>query len=153
MNPDTPDPMSLDAATLRALYVHAQGINAGNKVLTAFGSQASQPGVSHGAPPPTSAVPQDRQAYQEYAHAQVDPSQVPYLDAVVNRESGWNPTAQNPTSSAYGIGQFLDSTWQGVQAQKTSDPYQQIQAMLRYITQRYGSPQAAWQHEQQAGWY
>jgi hypothetical protein len=58
-------------------------------------------------------------------------------------ESGWNPNAQNPTSSAYGIGQFLDSTWGSVGGRKTSDPSAQIRYMIKYIQQRYGTPQAA----------
>lgn len=32
---------------------------------------------------------------------------------VLRRESGGNPTAQNPVSSASGLWQFLDSTWGG----------------------------------------
>jgi hypothetical protein len=60
-----------------------------------------------------------------------------------NKESGWNPNADNPTSTAYGIAQFLNGTWAGVGAKKTSDPYQQIDAGLRYIVQRYGSPSNA----------
>lgn len=32
-------------------------------------------------------------------------------DQIVNVESGGNPTAQNPNSSAAGPGQFIDSTW------------------------------------------
>lgn len=59
-------------------------------------------------------------------------------------ESGFNPNAQNPTSSAYGIFQFLDSTWAGVNAVKTSNPNMQTLAGLRYIKQRYGSPTAAY---------
>jgi hypothetical protein len=80
-------------------------------------------------------------------------SQWTALNNVEMREAGWNNRAQNPTSTAYGIGQFLDSTWQTVGYTKTSDPQTQINAMLKYIKQRYGSPQAAWQHEQQYNWY
>src|SRR5436190_2667317 len=59
------------------------------------------------------------------------------------KESGWRNTAQNPTSTAYGIGQFLDSTWRGYGIAKTSDPAQQVEAMARYIKARYGSPSKA----------
>ena len=40
-------------------------------------------------------------------------------------ESGFNNVAQNPSSSAYGMFQFLDSTWGGVGGHKTSDPWLQ----------------------------
>lgn len=36
---------------------------------------------------------------------------------LINYESGWNPNAQNPNSSASGLGQFLDSTWESVKKQ------------------------------------
>lgn len=71
-------------------------------------------------------------------------SQWTALRNLVQNESGWNPSAQNPTSTAYGLFQFLDSTWAGVGATKTSSPVGQIAAGLRYIKQRYGSPLAAW---------
>jgi len=69
------------------------------------------------------------------------------LVSLWNAESGWNNTAQNPGSTAYGIAQFLDSTWATVGYSKSSDPAVQIAAGLKYIKQRYGSPSAAW-----AGW-
>jgi hypothetical protein len=59
-------------------------------------------------------------------------------------ESGFRNTAQNPVSSAYGMFQFLNSTWGSVGAVKTSDPYLQTIAGLRYIAQRYGSPVSAY---------
>jgi hypothetical protein len=34
-----------------------------------------------------------------------------YLDNTIRRESGGDPTATNPRSSAGGVGQFIDSTW------------------------------------------
>jgi hypothetical protein len=77
----------------------------------------------------------------------------PQLAEVLNKESGFSPTAQNPTSTAYGLFQFLDSTWAGVGATKTSDPLQQCVAGLKYIQQRYGSPAGAWQHELDYNWY
>lgn len=75
------------------------------------------------------------------------------FNKLVMMESGWNNTAQNPTSTAYGIGQFLDSTWGGYGAHKTSDPRQQIEAMIRYIQARYGDPLNALKHENSSHWY
>jgi len=66
------------------------------------------------------------------------------LRALIMGESGFNPNAQNPTSSAYGIFQFLDSTWGAVGARKISNPFDQIVAGLRYIAQSYGSPLGAY---------
>ena len=75
------------------------------------------------------------------------------LDWIVQHESSWNPNAQNPSSTAYGLFQFLDSTWASVGASKTSDPALQIQAGLAYIAQRYGTPAAAQAFWAQNGWY
>lgn len=50
---------------------------------------------------------------------------------VARCESGFNPHAQNRSSSAYGIFQFLNSTWKGTGIQKTSDPGLQIEAAYR----------------------
>lgn len=77
----------------------------------------------------------------------------PALDALITKESSWNPNAQNPTSTAYGLGQFLDSTWAGVGATKTSDPAAQLAAMLRYISDRYGDPAAALRFHLANNWY
>lgn len=75
------------------------------------------------------------------------------LDKLGMMESGWRNTAQNPTSTAFGIGQFLNSTWAGTGFTKTSDPRQQILAMLKYISSRYGDPINALRHEMQQHWY
>lgn len=88
---------------------------------------------------------------QEAAKSQLakfgwDESQMPALAELVQRESGWNPQAQNPNSTAFGLFQFLNSTWAGTGISKTADPGKQIEAGLRYIQSRYGSPEAALEH-------
>ena len=75
------------------------------------------------------------------------------LENLWGKESGWNPNAQNPTSTAYGIPQFLNSTWASTGIAKTSDGYRQIDAGLIYIENRFGSPCGAWAHSQAKGWY
>jgi murein DD-endopeptidase MepM/ murein hydrolase activator NlpD len=62
------------------------------------------------------------------------------LYALLMGESAFNNNAQNPTSSAYGLFQFLDSTWGGVGGHKTSDPRLQTQYGLDYIAKSYGNP-------------
>lgn len=75
------------------------------------------------------------------------------LDRLWSQESGWNNLAVNASSGASGIAQFLDATWATVGGSKTSDPTLQIRYGLDYIARRYGTPAAAWAHEQAQGWY
>jgi len=73
---------------------------------------------------------------------------------VLNAETTtWNPHAQNPGSSAYGLFQFLDGTWAQTGYAKTSDPGDQTRAGLAYIAARYGAPSAAAAHHRANGWY
>lgn len=69
-----------------------------------------------------------------------------------DRESGWSNTAQNPSSTAYGIAQFLDTSW-APYGPKTSNAGLQISYGLKYIKTRYGNPNNAWAHETSQGWY
>lgn len=66
------------------------------------------------------------------------------LYKLIMGESGFRPNAQNPTSSAYGLFQFLDSTWGTVGGHKTSDPTLQTIYGLKYIQSVYGSPANAY---------
>ena len=75
------------------------------------------------------------------------------LRQIVMHESGFNNTAQNPTSSAYGMFQFLDSTWGNYGGKKTSDPWKQTEYGLDYIKQRYKDPHGAWKFWQDHNWY
>lgn len=94
-------------------------------------------------------------SFQDYALGKLggDRSEFSCLESLWGKESGWNPNAQNPRSTAYGIPQFLDSTWKSTGYAKTSDGYRQIDAGLVYIDSRYGSPCGAWSHSKSTGWY
>ncbi|WP_448609043.1 aggregation-promoting factor C-terminal-like domain-containing protein [Geodermatophilus sp. URMC 60] len=95
-----------------------------------------------------------RGSFKDYAMSKVGSAeQFSCLEKLWGKESGWNPNAQNPTSTAYGIPQFLNSTWASTGIAKTSDGYRQIDAGLIYIENRYGSPCGAWSHSQAKGWY
>ncbi len=76
------------------------------------------------------------------------------LDSLYTRESGWNVTADNPTSSAYGIPQSLPgSKMASAGADWATNPVTQIRWGLGYIQDRYGSPCGAWAHSESVGWY
>lgn len=75
------------------------------------------------------------------------------LSALVQKESSWNPNAQNPTSTAYGLFQFLNGTWAQTGIGKTSDPALQTEAGLRYIKGRYGTPSGALAFHNRNNWY
>jgi hypothetical protein len=81
------------------------------------------------------------------------------LTELIGRESGFRPTAQNPTSTAYGYGQFLTST-RNAYAKRYPDlnynnPVDQIVLTYKYIKDRYGTVQNAlsqWEHRS-PHWY
>ncbi len=76
------------------------------------------------------------------------------LVSLWNVESGWNVTASNPSSGAYGIPQALPgSKMASAGADWQTNGATQIRWGLGYIKSVYGSPCAAWGHEQADGWY
>jgi hypothetical protein len=76
------------------------------------------------------------------------------LNNVEMREAGYNLTAQNPTSDAYGLAQFILGPSEYAQYGGNSTTASgQITAMLNYIRDTYGDPIAAWQHELNYGYY
>jgi hypothetical protein len=91
--------------------------------------------------------------FRAYAEQKVGASQFSCLDRLWTKESHWNNKADNPSSTAYGIAQLLDSTWSHTGVKKTSDGYHQVDAGLVYIDKVYGSPCGAWAHSQKTGWY
>jgi hypothetical protein len=76
------------------------------------------------------------------------------LEPLWYHESGWNPSAMNPSSGAYGIPQALSgSMMASAGSDWKTNPATQIKWGLTYIHDRYGSPCGAWAHEQSSNWY
>lgn len=99
-------------------------------------------------------------AYQNYAHDLVinkygwSEYDFQCLVKLWNRESGWNPLAENKKSKARGIPQSLPaSKMRSEGADYYTNGYTQIRWGLKYIKGRYGSPAKAWAHSQKKGWY
>ena len=88
----------------------------------------------------------DIDRYKLYAHMQVvSAKEYRCLELLWNRESRWDPRADNPKSSAYGIPQLLKL--------KVLDPYLQIDLGLKYIAHRYKTPCIAYAHHRKTGHY
>lgn len=71
----------------------------------------------------------------------------PALCQLVKHESAWNPKAKNPSSTAFGLFQFLKSTWARQLPEVpygNTDPYWQAVGGFRYIQTAYRTPERAW---------
>lgn len=139
-------------ARRQELFNQLNSINVGNNsVPVKLNSNA----ISSSGPNPvkTDRVSNQRLGKELAAQVGWTGSQWNAFNQLVMKESGWNNNAQNPTSTAFGIGQFLNSTWGSYGIPKTSDPKQQITAMIRYIKARYGNPQNALNFHLQHNWY
>lgn len=81
------------------------------------------------------------------------------LRNIWQKESHFNPKAENKSSGAYGIAQFMPQTWGNYKVNKTPSAQLQIKYGLRYIEKRYGSTNEptgacnAWDFWQRKGWY
>lgn len=124
-----------------------QAMTPGLSSSPAYGaSRASYP---HGASGTQGAI-QDA-----YAQSGFPPGQFADLQWIIAHESGGNPNARNPSSGAYGIGQFLghEHDKYGAMGAYSGDAGAETRAMLQYISDRYGSPAAAKSFWQSHGWY
>jgi hypothetical protein len=110
-------------------------------------------------PTPTATAPAASGSPRQIAQAMLgsfgwSASQFGCLDPLWAHESGWSVTASNASSGAYGIPQAVPGSkmasagpdWQ-------TNATTQIKWGLQYIKGTYGSPCAAYSHEQSTGWY
>ena len=73
---------------------------------------------------------------------------------VEEAEAGFSLTATNPSSGAYGLAQFINGPAEYAQyGGNSTTAAGQATAMVNYIKQRYGDPEAAWAHEEADHWY
>lgn len=76
------------------------------------------------------------------------------LDSLWTKESGWDHTATNPSSGAYGIPQSLPAgKMAAAGADWRTNPVTQMRWGLDYIDAAYGSPCGAWRQSQAVNWY
>jgi hypothetical protein len=86
-------------------------------------------------------------------HGWGDGKQWEALSWIIYKESSWNPTAQNPKSTAYGLFQWLDMTRKNYNCPKTADIAIQTECGIKYIKARYGTPTGAKAHHLLKNWY
>jgi hypothetical protein len=88
----------------------------------------------------------DKENYKLYAHIKLlNAKQYRCLEILWNKESRWDPRADNPKSSAYGIPQLLKL--------KVHDPFMQIDLGLKYIAHKHRTPCQALAFHNKRGWY
>jgi hypothetical protein len=76
------------------------------------------------------------------------------MQALITRESGFNPYARNARSGAFGLGQALPATKMAPYgADYLTNPDTQMRWMISYVKSRYGTPANAWSFWQQHRWY
>jgi hypothetical protein len=76
------------------------------------------------------------------------------LDEIYLHESNWDPSAENPSSGAFGIPQALPGDKMAAfGADWQTNPVTQLQWGLAYIKDRYGSPCGAWSFWQSNNYY
>ncbi|MEU6340315.1 transglycosylase SLT domain-containing protein [Streptomyces sp. NPDC046977] len=83
-----------------------------------------------------------------------DATQYQCFSNIVSHESGWDYTATNSSSGAYGLVQALPgSKMASAGADWRTNPGTQIKWGLNYMNSRYGSPCGAWSFWQNNSWY
>jgi hypothetical protein len=88
----------------------------------------------------------DKETYKLYAHIKLlNAKQYRCLEVLWDRESKWDPRANNPKSSAYGIPQLLNM--------RELDPFKQIDLGIKYITHRHKTPCKALDYHTKRGHY
>jgi hypothetical protein len=88
----------------------------------------------------------DKENYKLYAHIKLlNAKQYRCLEILWNKESRWDPRADNPKSSAFGIPQLLKM--------KELDPFKQIDLGLKYISKRHSTPCKALEYHKLKGHY
>ena len=89
---------------------------------------------------------------KEVASELLTTAQYKCLSSLLGKESAWRDV-RNPTSSAQGIGQLLDSTYRNLGMEHSESKVSQLVATLAYIHRRHVNPCNAWKHFKKFNWY
>jgi hypothetical protein len=130
-------------------------ITSPKKALTVAAVAAATAGMALSAAPAQAATPATASSAQSIAHQMIpDAAQFNAFSKIVSHESGWNPTATNSSSGAYGLVQALPASKMASAGKDwKTNPATQIKWGLDYMNSRYGSPVKAWNFWQANGWY
>lgn len=80
--------------------------------------------------------------------------QMPCLEKLWTKESGWNEKSTNASTGAYGIPQARPGSKMAAYGDDwKTNPATQIKWGLNYIKSRYNTPCGAWQFFLDSGWY
>jgi hypothetical protein len=142
------------AARKAAAAAAARTAAAQARAATAQARATAQPGQTASATVPAASGSPRQIAQAMLASFGWASSQFSCLDPLWEHESGWSVSAANSGSGAFGIPQALPGSrmasagpdWQ-------TSATTQIKWGLQYIKGTYGSPCAAWAHEEATGWY
>jgi hypothetical protein len=81
-----------------------------------------------------------------YSHSRLlDWKEFQCFNKIITKESRWSYTARN--GSHYGLGQMRSKHYRDL------DPFRQIDATIKYITNRYQTPCKAWAFHQERNYY
>ncbi|WP_030807999.1 transglycosylase SLT domain-containing protein [Streptomyces sp. NRRL F-2799] len=125
------------------------------KAVTVAALAAGVAGVALGAAPAQAATNPSPSSAQSVAHKMIpNAAQYNAFSKIVEHESGWNVSAKNSSSGAYGLVQALPaSKMSSAGSDWKTNPATQIKWGLDYMNSRYGSPVQAWNFWQANGWY
>ena len=84
-------------------------------------------------------VMNNQQKVQAFVNELMTKRQANGLLWIFDKESHINPNANNPQSTAKGIGQLLDSTYKNIGLKHSADPIAQVVAAIAYVSRHYGS--------------
>jgi hypothetical protein len=137
---------TMSTASKPAVVLPAQAMSGGS------GSQSAVSTQTVTAPDPAQAQQIAQQLMPNYGFSVA--GEWSCLDELWTRESSWTYDAVNAQSGAYGIAQALPpGRMDSIASDWQTNAVTQIKWGLSYISSRYGTPCAAWDHEINIGWY
>ena len=133
----------------------ARRISSPKKALAGVAVAAATTGMVLTAAPAHAATANSATEARAIAHQMIpNAAQYAAFSNIVSHESGWNVTATNSSSGAYGLVQALPgSKMASAGADWKTNAKTQIKWGLDYMKSRYGSPAGAWSFWQANGWY